>query len=168
MILDLSHFLWHWAHCDDTGLVPMCISPFPIKTNTELCHDRLLKRSWTQNKVAPHVAADQQLYYSRLMQRYIPFAPFQWKTHATVEVHHLFCWAHDLRSSISHPNTDPGLKWKCYRMNNPMAWVYNEKYCNTRLKFRRRWVKESRHSENVSAKNCYLYSGTRRKSYRKS
>ena len=42
-------------------------------------------------------------------------------------------------------------------MNDPMAEAYSERYCNTRLKIRRFYVKELRHSANVSAKKCYLY-----------
>ena len=35
------------------------------------------------------------------------------------------------------------MKVLVYPMNNPMAQVYNEIYCNTRLNFRRFRVKES-------------------------
>ena len=41
-----------------------------------------------------------------------------------------------------------------------MAQVYHEKYGNARLEFRRIWVTEPRHSENVLAKKCYLYRST--------
>ena len=41
-------------------------------------------------------------------------------------------------------------------MNNPMAYVHNENHANKNDFFCRRfWVKEPRHSENVSAKKRY-------------
>ena len=45
-------------------------------------------------------------------------------------------------------------------MNNPVSYVYNEIHCKTRLEFRPFWVRESRPSENVLAKNCYVYRST--------
>ena len=41
-------------------------------------------------------------------------------------------------------------------MDNPMAQVYHETYCNTRLRFQRCWAGEPRHSENVSDKKFNL------------
>ena len=68
--------------------------------------------------------------------------------HATVvvEAHHFLrgCSLEELSTSPRHwlwRNV-----WKCYPMDKPMAEVNKEKYVNTRLEFRRFWVKAPRNS----------------------
>ena len=47
-------------------------------------------------------------------------------------------------------------------MKTPMAYVHNENHAEKKIAyFRRFWVKESRHSENISDEKCYLYRSMR-------
>ena len=50
-------------------------------------------------------------------------------------------------------------------MHITMAQVYKNVIFETRLAFRRFWVKEPRHSENTLAEMCYLYRRTYRWRY---
>ena len=53
---------------------------------------------------------------------------------------------------MPYPNMILDEKKKVYQMNNLQYYS-----CKTRLEFRLLRVWDSRHSENVSPKNCYLY-----------
>ena len=56
------------------------------------------------------------------------------RTHATVEVHHVFSGATNLRSFVTHSKTGFWWKMKVVPDEQCRAYVYIEKYCNTRLK----------------------------------
>ena len=76
---------------------------------------------------------------------------------STIEVHPIFSEAPHLRSSVSHAKTDFSTNHTAFQLILPWFKLTKTPLFETRLAFRRFWMKVPRDPQNTLAEMCYLY-----------
>ena len=95
------------------------------------------------------------------IDRLLRASAWRGKRYSTVEVSYHSSEAPNLRNSIDYPKTDIRKKKVASRWIIPWPKYTITSFCETRLAFRRFWVKESQFSEIVRADSCYICRRTR-------